>query len=89
VPLVGKLIAVCSIRRTVSARSSGVAQSYATLGSGVHTSTTIRSAPSWASRNASARPWPRSSSYQRDLTRDPIAHRHDHLLPPVPGRAPI
>ena len=52
---------VFSISRTVSARSSGVAESYGTLGSGAHTSTTITSAPSAASRSASARPWPRAA----------------------------
>ena len=72
---------VFSTWRTVSARSSGVAESYATLGSGAHTSTTITSAPSCASRTASARPWPRAApvtSATLPATRSPISRLPPH-----------
>ncbi len=46
---------------TVSARSSGVAIGYSTVGICSHRSTAMMSAPSWASRIAWLRPWPRAA----------------------------
>src|SRR5580700_748863 len=46
---------------TVSARSSSVAPAYGIPGMSSHTSTAMMSAPSWASRTAWLRPWPRAA----------------------------
>src|SRR5258705_1666029 len=46
---------------TVSAMSSGVDISYGTVATWPHRSTAMTSAPSWASRTACDRPWPRAA----------------------------
>src|ERR1700747_3008060 len=46
---------------TVSAMSCGVDISYGTVSTWPHRSTAMMSAPSWASRTACDRPWPRAA----------------------------
>jgi hypothetical protein len=46
---------------TVSAKSCGVDISYGTVSTWPHKSTAMMSAPSWASRTACDRPWPRAA----------------------------
>src|SRR5690348_8571553 len=68
---------------TVSFMSAGVDISYGTVGTWPHRSTAMMSAPSWASRIACDRPWPRAAPVMKatlPATR-PAMFKPPYLLP--------